>query len=117
MTPDSGYKEYYLTCRCPYCKKAVVNKVMSKISLESLPMILDSEESEESKEPLIKDKKVRETVRAWVKTNEMKPSDTVDYSCLCYRFEGSYCSIDFNAPVGSLESGIYTIAELCGEEE
>ena len=69
------------------------------------------------KEPLIKDKKVRETVRAWVKANEMKPSDTVDYSSLYYKFEGSYCSIDFNAPVGSLESGIYTIAELCGEEE
>ena len=48
-------------------------------------------------EPIIKDEKIRKAFRAWAEANELKPSDTVDYSCNYYKFDGSYCSIDFKS--------------------
>ena len=97
----------------------VCNSLYSDIGqhYDTLAELNEDWEDYEPKEPLIKDEKIRKAVRAWAEANELKPSAAVDYSCACYKFEGSYCSIDFNIPVGALESDIYTIAELCGEEE
>lgn len=69
----------------------------------------------ESKEPLIKDEKVRKAVRAWADvrgTYYLKKQS--DYSLL-----GFECDISFTDKVFSDLEYLkeYTIAELCGEEE
>ena len=86
-------------------------------SYKTLAELNEDWEDYSPKKPLIKDEKIRKSVRAWAEVNKLEPSDTVDYSRNYYKFGGGYCSIDFKVPVSSLESGTYTIAELCGEEE
>ena len=73
-------------------------------------------------EPLIKDEKIRKAVRAWAEVNSIKE---VQY---CERANRSLCiltdmgdkdfSIEFVGWMPTLKDGeVYTIAELCGEEE
>jgi hypothetical protein len=72
------------------------------------------------KEPLIKDEKIRKAVRAWA---EACGAEQVKYSIACnqyYDVRGTGFSIKFlYKPVEVwMEDGkIYTITELCGEEE
>ena len=89
----------------------------------------DDWEAFEPKEPLIKDKKIRKAVKAWAEALMGENDDLVN----CYggkewiglRYERpstSYTSrfeIDSSATIdNNLEYGkMYTIAELCGEEE
>ena len=74
-------------------------------------------------EPLIKDEKVRKAVRAWAEangdtrvyyhrsTNEMCVNDDKGYVIRTIKFK-----FEFRESIG-LESGYYSITELCGEEE
>ncbi len=78
-------------------------------------------EAEMPKEPLIKDEKIRKAVRAWAEACGVKQ---IKYSIAPNQYYdadmGTGFSIKFMAkPVEVyLEEGkIYTIAELCGEEE
>lgn len=80
-------------------------------------------EDYEPAEPLIKDEKVRKAVRAWAdvngdtrlyyhrSTNEMCANDNKGYVIRSIKFK-----FEFRESIG-LESGWYTITELCGEEE
>jgi hypothetical protein len=73
------------------------------------------------KEPLIKDEKIRKAVRAWAELHEL---ENVFYFAYTIHKELSYLKskdtgvvIDIVA-LPELEDGkIYTIAELCGEED
>lgn len=84
-------------------------------------------EDYKTKEPLIKDEKIRKAVRAWAEANSIEGNDKV----LIRRFdEYDFVEIEFNYKmsirfylttidrISELEHRTYyTIAELCGEEE
>lgn len=74
-------------------------------------------------EPLIKDKNIRKIVRDWAKVNAI---DRVQYIIFShprsYRFEYNSCddnfAIDIVGWIPELKrEGLYTITELCGEED
>lgn len=73
-------------------------------------------------EPLIKDKRTRKAVRVWAEVNAI---DEVLYAerenrtlCLLEDMEKGGYSIEFVGWIPTLKDGeVYTIAELCGEEE
>lgn len=83
-------------------------------TLDKFPNILE-EWFEEIKpaEPLIKDEKIRKAVRAWAEANDIEAglydADTFSIGC-----DDNF--ISFNNGFAD-ETKIYTIAELCGEEE
>ena len=73
-------------------------------------------------EPLIKEEKIRKAVRAWAEVNSIKEA------LYAVRTDGRLCvltdmgnydfSIEFVGWIPTLKDGeVYTIAELCGEEE
>lgn len=93
-----------------------------KLVESSLPNGLSLWE-EVKEEPLIKDEKIRKAVRAWAEANgdtrvyynrptiEICINDKAGYVIRSIKFKSEYReAID-------IESGYYTIAELCGEEE
>lgn len=90
-------------------------------SYKSLAELNEEWEDYEPKEPLIKDEKIRKAVRAWAEACGAKQ---IKYSIALNQYYdadmGTGFSIKFlTKPVEVyLEEGkIYTIAELCGEEE
>ena len=73
----------------------------------------------ESKEPLIKDPKIRNVVQAWAeccKFSIVEHYFSNGFSCfICTVNDNDYC-LDFNLSLDNLECGkLYTITELCGE--
>jgi hypothetical protein len=95
-------------------------------NFDSFKQILEYYEDYIPKEPLIKDEKIREAVRAWAEANGIKEIIIFDH-----------CNNAPYTPVGAVEfagnasrlktlfrteerfdtNRIYTIAELCGEEK
>lgn len=76
----------------------------------------------ESKEPLIKDEKIRKAVRAWAEVNSIKEvmyAERPDRSlCLLLDMGDDDYNIEFVGWIPTLKDGkSYTIAELCGEKE
>lgn len=66
-------------------------------------------------DPLIKDKEIREIIRAWADVNDagkLKYNDDENSLNDIYRNE-----ITFNMGLGLEDGKEYTIPELCGEEE
>ena len=79
--------------------------------------LLSEFEIYEPVDPLIKDEKIRKAVRAWAEVGCVeKVSVTDDYTLYD---EHSCASIRFFRPISIslLTDSVYTIAELCGEEE
>ena len=74
-------------------------------------------EDSESKEPLIKDEKVRKAVRAWAEANGIGGCVCKEeIHCITFETErGMFISFENADPVPP--EGNYTVAELCGEEE
>jgi len=80
---------------------------------------------EKSKEPLIKDEKVRKAVRAWAEANDVVDVNYYKSSHYWYlrAFDDYERGIDFwlwynhGKEQELTENKGYTIAELCGEEE
>lgn len=103
-----------------------VGEIMN-ISLHSpggLPMIsdrdaflLDNGFIEEIKEPLIKDEKIRNAVRAWAEANGIGGCICKEeIHCITFETErGMFISFENADPIPP--EGNFTIAELCGEEE
>ena len=88
----------------------------------SLAKLNDDWEDYKPAEPLIKDEKIRKAVRAWAEANDFKKVRYRSYSSasvFCDEFHSVECAttIEFGWIMGVLKPGIYTIAELCGEEE
>ena len=92
------------------------NKVLGEYN--SLAELNEDWEDYKPKEPLIKDEKIREAVRAWAKANCLQPESKVVYNSNIYRLYSCQSVIEFNTKLRGLkhEKG-YTIAELCGEKE
>lgn len=97
------------------------NGTLKYYAYNSLAELNEEWEDYEPKEPLIKDEKVRKAVRAWAEACGAKQ---IKYSIAPNQYYdadmGTGFSIKFlTKPVEVyLEEGkIYTIAELCGEEE
>lgn len=97
-------KSIWVFSKCPriYCSLAELNEEW---------------EDYEPKEPLIKDKEVRNIVRLWAKYHN---ADILQYrelsGCVGHYLKAGLRSIDID--IDSLKLGMfYTIEELCGEEE
>ena len=66
------------------------------------------------KEPLIKDEKIRKAVRAWADVNNV---ESVHYDAFWRGFRRANSSITVWEELPLEDNEVYTIAELCGEEE
>lgn len=66
-----------------------------------------------SKEPLIKDEKIRKAVRAWAKACDVEKCNYDGYGDFATKWHG----IKLDCSGEQLEEGNYTITELCGDEE
>lgn len=74
------------------------------------------EPDSEPKEPLIKDEKIRKAVRAWAEANE-ETEIKVKGGCLVATFKGLHKQLELELNCTWTRDGVYSIAELCGEEE
>ena len=68
----------------------------------------------EPKEPLIKDEKIRKAVRAWAEGNNI---ESVHYDAFWRGFRRDNSSITVWEELPLEDNKVYTIAELCGEQE
>lgn len=83
-------------------------------------------EDYESKEPLIKDEKIRKAVKAWAEVNDIKKIIVFDcgnnapytpVGAVDFAENGSHLEIRFRTEERFDTDRIYTIEELCGEEK
>ena len=83
----------------------------------SLAEVNEDWEDYEPKEPLIKDERIRNTLRAWAEVNGIEEVGVVQQREIT-TFCDDNTDITFygNLP-GLIDGAEYTIAELCGEEE
>lgn len=95
----------------------------SKESFESLAELNEEWEDYEPAEPLIKDEKIRKAVRAWAEANGLKNVafevyDDENVYFIDRDWEPQIWFPKKSILVNYLDDGkVYTIAELCGEEE
>ena len=74
-------------------------------------------------EPLIKDEKIRKALKVWADENRIKKVgfklDKGNTSCACYFYDEScdICEFGLKFYLAIDADKIYTITELCGEEE
>lgn len=87
----------------------------------SIEQFNDQYEAYKPTEPLIKDPKIRKIVRAWAECCQFSILEhyfSNGFSCFLCTVEGNDYCLDFNLRIDNLKgSCLYTIAELCGEEE
>ena len=89
---------------------------------ESIAELNEEWEDYEPTEPLIKDPKIRKSVRAWAEANEVAKvyvygiGDGKEYLEL-YEQDNGMSRISIKTQDGIWIGKVYTIAELCGEEE
>lgn len=86
---------------------------------DSITELCEEWEDYKPKEPLIKDEKIRNAVRAWAEANNITQ---VSYNAgwNTFRCTGDFVisfDYDFDRHDGLEDMKRYTIAELCGEEE
>ena len=101
------------------------DEVIGCYSVTSLKELNESFEDYKPVEPLIKDEKIRKVVRAWAEANATPEVQYDRYGdCLCSPYgsdrTGTTVSISFDDIYALKELKhlqMYTIAELCGEEE
>lgn len=90
--------------------------------LSNEPSMKDIKKDCASKEPLIKDGKIRKAIRAWAEANSQRTSVVYQqldetHSCISFIDFGGL-EIEFNKTIDELTSGkTYKFTELCGEEE
>ena len=81
------------------------------------------EDYDTPQEPLIKDEKIRKALRVWADENRIKKVgfklDNGNTSCACYFYDEScdICEFGLKFYLAIDADKIYTITELCGEEE
>jgi len=89
---------------------------------DSIAELNEEWEDYEPVEPLIKDEKIRKTVRAWAeavgRTKTFVVSYNVEYHDCCIYTSGlsDTAMIDLGTDL-NVREGCYSITELCGEEE
>ena len=85
----------------------------AKQTYYSLAELNEEWEDYKPKEPLIKDEKIRKAVRAWAEANDIEAGL---YNADTFSIGSDDNFISFNNGFAD-ETKIYTIAELCGEDE
>lgn len=98
------------------------NKGERNLLFENLTQLNNEWEDYKPAEPLIKDEKVRNAVRAWAKLNTIESEifkiSMIDRCTLSIGNHGPRFETWNNTFYDNLQRGReYTIAELCGEEE
>lgn len=93
-----------------------------RVTFTKLSEFNEEWEDYEVKEPLIKDEKVRNIVREWAvcgRFSSVRHYFSSGYSCFIFTDEEGFdFCLDFNLRIDTLECDkIYTITELCGDEE
>ena len=87
------------------------------IIYNSLAEMMDEWEDYKPDEPLIKDEKIRKAVRAWAEADGADEKIYLTTDENGSRFANKYGGyIEFAFRI-DMEERLYTIAELCGEEE
>ena len=108
----------YVDFRIPLCNN---DEALGSYSVTSLEELNRSFEDYKPKEPLIKDEKIRKAVRAWAEANEISQAQFDGYISGFSASDAEHnilSMISFDGFVFMFVDGkIYTIAELCGEEE
>ena len=103
-----------------YLNKYEENEVDRK-TYQSLTELNEDWEDYKPKEPLIKDEKIRKAVRAWAEANEISQAQFDRYISGFSASDDEHnilSMISFDGFVFMFADGkIYTVAELCGEEE
>ena len=98
------------------------NDVVALFECHSLSELNEEWEDYKPTEPLIKDEKIRKTVRAWAEADDVKEV-TVEKDFSTYTFyptdtDRVSISVWTDPSLSNLSKNrIYTIAELCGEDE
>lgn len=98
----------------------------TKDCFKTLAELYEEWEDYTPKEPLIKDEKIRKAVRAWAEVNSIK--EIIIFDCYNNAPYTPVGTVEFTENAGNLKmkfrteelfdtSRIYTIEELCGEEE
>ena len=94
---------------------------LDRKTYKSLAELNDEWEDYKPKEPLIKDEKIRKAVRAWAEANEISQAQFDRYISGFSASDDEHnilSMISFDGFVFMFVDGkIYTIDELCGEEE
>ena len=83
-------------------------------SYHSLTELNEEWEDYKPAEPLIKDEKIRKAVRAWADGNNI---ESVHYDAFWRGFRRANSSITVWEELPLEDNEVYTITELCGEEE
>lgn len=86
------------------------------LPIEQSDGIIDCMDYHPEQEPLIKDVKIREVFRAWAETHGETMFD-VKGGCLVTTFKGLHSLLEIDFRCSWTKNGVYTIAELCGEDE
>ena len=95
--------------------------MISRMTYKSLAELNDDWEDYRPVDPLIKDEKIRKAVRAWAEANEISQAQFDRYISGFSASDDEHnilSMISFDGFVFMFVDGkIYSIAELCGEEE
>ena len=90
----------------------------SGTTLKKFPNILtDWFEEVKSAEPLIKDEKIRKTVRAWAEVNDITEINVASSGYELWGGIDDWCIHFGGNPFKDIKPLKYTIEELCGEKE
>lgn len=85
---------------------------------DSIDELKEEWEDYKPTEPLIKDPKIRNAVRAWAEANGLAGDYAVKYCSISFTLTSWKADIEFNRNIEDLEEGKeYTITELCGDDE
>lgn len=105
-----------------HCNALALDWEQYSPNINSLAELNEEWEDYAPQEPLIEDEKIRKAVRAWAEVNSIKEvlyATRTDGSLCVLTDMGNYdFSIEFVGYIQTLkDGGVYTIDELCGEEE
>lgn len=104
-----------------YPNKREEKDMVDRKTYQSLAELNEDWEDYTPKEPLIKDEKIRKAVRAWAEANEISQAQFDRYTSGFSASDDGHnilSMISFDGFVFMFVDGkIYTIDELCGEEE
>lgn len=86
-------------------------------AIKDAPVERDLENTHSTREPLIKDEKIRKAVRAWAEADGADEKIYLTIDDNGSRFDNKYGGYIEFAFIINMEERLYTIEELCGEEE
>ncbi len=104
----------YVDFQIPLCNNG---EILGSYCVTSLKELNKSFEDYNPKEPLIKDEKIRKTVRAWAEANDITEINVASSGYELWGGIDDWCIHFGSNPFKDIKPLKYTIDELCGEEE